>query len=218
MDTLLCVAAISLHSDIRGLCKFYGTVEAHIRGLCALWIPAKSCGGFLISVLVNKLPSEIHLIVSREMTAENGMMKILEWEVEYASTTGRINLSRKTQVQTPTGATLLTNFLDLIMEVPVMCVVNRLICPLHMLPLLMSLPVKIFCTGLKGAISACKRIISGRIAAQVLAAKHVEGDTRSPSAATWTQTKEFNPLLAHKSQEPYSVKLLLFKVVPLLAI
>ena len=78
----LSVAAVSSRLDIRGLRKLYDTVEAHVRGLCALGVPAESYGGLLTSVIVNKLPSELRLIVGREMTTEkwemDGMMKILE--------------------------------------------------------------------------------------------------------------------------------------------
>jgi len=45
-------------------------MEAIVRGLCALGVLAESYGSLLTSVLVNKLPSELHLIVSYETTTE----------------------------------------------------------------------------------------------------------------------------------------------------
>lgn len=95
MEALLGVVAVSSHLDIKGLRTLHDTVESHVRGLRALGMPAESYGGLLTSILVGKLPSEIRLIVSREMTAGkwdlDGVMKILEREVvarERASTTG----------------------------------------------------------------------------------------------------------------------------------
>ncbi len=60
------IAGVSSHFDIKGLRKLHDSVEAHIRGLRALGVRPESYGGLLTSVLVNKLPSEIRLIVSRE--------------------------------------------------------------------------------------------------------------------------------------------------------
>ena len=84
--------------------KLNDNVEAHIRGLRAPGIPAETYGGLLTPVLINKLPSEIHLIVSREMSAGNwdldGVMKILEREVEARERATNIGGSappRKTQ-------------------------------------------------------------------------------------------------------------------------
>ena len=116
MEALLSTAAVSSHLDIKGLRKLYDTVEAHVRGLRALGVPAESYGGLLTSVLVNKLPPEIRLIVSREMTAGrwdlDGVMKILEREVdarERASSTGTPATPRRVQPRTPTAAALMAS-------------------------------------------------------------------------------------------------------------
>ena len=49
----------------------YDAVEVHVRGLRALGVTADSYGGRLTSILISKLPLEIWLIISRELT--NGM-------------------------------------------------------------------------------------------------------------------------------------------------
>ena len=46
-----------------------------MRGLRALGVTADSYGGLLTSILMNKLPSEIQLIISQELTEE-------KWDVE----------------------------------------------------------------------------------------------------------------------------------------
>ena len=86
MEALLNTTAISLHSDVRGLRRLCDSVEAHIRGLRALGIFVSAYGGMLSSILVNKLPPEIRLIVSREIAAGSWdldkVMSIVEREVE----------------------------------------------------------------------------------------------------------------------------------------
>ena len=62
MEALLGVAAVSSHHDTKGLQKFNDTVEAHVRGLRALGVPVESYGGWLASVLTNKLPPDISLL------------------------------------------------------------------------------------------------------------------------------------------------------------
>ena len=57
-----------------------------MRGLRSLGVPSSSYGGLLSSILISKLPPELHLIVSRELTEGEWdfelMMKIIEREVE----------------------------------------------------------------------------------------------------------------------------------------
>lgn len=85
MEALLNVSGVSSHHDVRGLRRLYDSVEAHVRGLKALKVPAQTYGGLLTSVLVNKLPNELRLIVTREMTGETWdlerLLRIIEQEI-----------------------------------------------------------------------------------------------------------------------------------------
>ena len=116
MDALLTMSAVSSHLDIKGLRKLHTTVETHIRGLRALGVSAESYGGLLVSLLVNKLPPEIRLIVTR-MSATGtwnliDVMSILEQEVdarECASASSMLLPPHRPQTRLPTGATLFTN-------------------------------------------------------------------------------------------------------------
>jgi hypothetical protein len=63
METLMNITAVSSQHDVKALRKLYNTVEANVRGLRALEIPVESYGSLFTSVLVNKLPQEIRLIV-----------------------------------------------------------------------------------------------------------------------------------------------------------
>ena len=116
MEALLSVAAVSTHNDVKGLRRLHDSVEAHIRGLRALGVPSGSYGGLLTSVLINKLPPEIRLIVSRTTTGESWdldqVMKILEQETdarERASLSSAPNTSRTTPPRMPTAATLVAS-------------------------------------------------------------------------------------------------------------
>ena len=118
MEALLGVAAVPSHLNIKGLRKLHDMVEAHVRGLRALGVPAKSYGGggLLTLVLVNKLPPEIRLIVSTTGRWDlDVVMKILEREVharERASSTGASTAPPpppKMQPRTPTAAALVAS-------------------------------------------------------------------------------------------------------------
>ena len=115
MEALLNVPGISSHQDTRDLRKLHDSVEAHVR---ALKVPSQTYGGFLISVLVNKLPPEliIRLIITCEMTGLTWdlkrLMKIFGQEMEareraFAPTSGS-NI-RRTSPWLPTAATLVVN-------------------------------------------------------------------------------------------------------------
>ena len=85
MDALLGLTSITSHHDLKGLRRLYDAVEAHVRGLRALGVSSESYGGLLTSILMNKLPPEIRLIISREITGEWDMeqiMKIVNREVD----------------------------------------------------------------------------------------------------------------------------------------
>ncbi len=74
MEALLTVVqGVTSHHDIKCLRKLYDSVEAHMRGLRTLRVPAQTYGGLLTSmtsILVNKLPPELKLIVTRGMTGD----------------------------------------------------------------------------------------------------------------------------------------------------
>ena len=100
MEALLNIAAVTSHHDVKALRKLFDSVEAHIRGLRALGISASAYGGMLPSVLINKLPPEIRLIISREMTGDgwdlDKVMKIIEREVDARERTHHIQDTSKT--------------------------------------------------------------------------------------------------------------------------
>ena len=86
MDLLLNLEAVSSQHNLRGLRQLFDVVESNVRGLRALGVPASSYGGLLSSILVSKLPTELRLIVSRELNESDwnfeAMMQIFRREVE----------------------------------------------------------------------------------------------------------------------------------------
>ena len=63
-DVFLKSEAISSQHYLKGLCR---TVESQVRGLKSLGIESSCYGSLLSSVILQKLPPELHLIVSREI-------------------------------------------------------------------------------------------------------------------------------------------------------
>ena len=66
MFILLNVSPVT-NQDTRKLRELYDTLEAHVRSLKSLGIPSNSYGSLLSSIIMNKLPQELRLIISREI-------------------------------------------------------------------------------------------------------------------------------------------------------
>ena len=86
MDALLRITAVTSHYDFKGLRRLYNAIEINVRGLKALELEAESYGSLMVSILMNKMPPEIRLIVSRNLNSEKwdfkDVMQILEQEVD----------------------------------------------------------------------------------------------------------------------------------------
>ena len=86
MDILLNVEPVTSVHNLKSLRHLYDLVESHIRSLKSLGVSSDSYGSLLSSVLLNKLPQELRLIVSRKVTdadwSLDALMKVMEEEVE----------------------------------------------------------------------------------------------------------------------------------------
>ena len=86
MELLLRLEAVTSTHDLKGLRRLFDTVESNVRGLRALGVAASSYGGLMSSILMGRLPSELRLIVSRELSEDEWnletMMEVLQKEVE----------------------------------------------------------------------------------------------------------------------------------------
>ena len=92
--------------------------SAHTRSLCSLGIPSTSYGSLLSSVVMNKLPQEIRVSISNEVTGESldleAIMKIVEKEIsarERATATVSVTSPVKKQPRegSVTASALLSN-------------------------------------------------------------------------------------------------------------
>lgn len=86
MDVLLGLEAITSQHNLKGLRYLCDLIESQVRSLRSLGVPSESYGSLLSSVIINKLPHEIRLIVSREVAGGewelDKLMKVVEGEVE----------------------------------------------------------------------------------------------------------------------------------------
>ena len=80
MDLLLNLEPVSAAHQLRNVRRLYDSVETHVRSLKSLGVDSKTYGTLLASVLLNKLPQELRLIVSRK-TGDVGLEQLLK-EVE----------------------------------------------------------------------------------------------------------------------------------------
>ena len=67
MEILLNLDCVTSHHNLKGLRQLYDTVESNVRSLKSLGVPRESYGGLLSSILINKLPQDFRLVITREM-------------------------------------------------------------------------------------------------------------------------------------------------------
>ena len=86
MEALLELEAVTSIHDIQPLRTLCDKIESHVRSLNSLGVPSSSYGSLLSSIVMNKMPQEIRLIVSRKLVdCEWGFdefIKIVEEEVD----------------------------------------------------------------------------------------------------------------------------------------
>lgn len=66
MEALLRVDPVTSNKNLRGLRRLHNDVETHIQSLHALKVSSAAYSSMPVPVLLNKLPLEVHLIVSRK--------------------------------------------------------------------------------------------------------------------------------------------------------
>ena len=111
METLLSIDAVASDSHLRDLRRLYDQAEANIRSLKALGVETGSYGAMLSSVLLSKLPPELRLIVSREISTDDldmaSLLKTFEKElVARERATSTVPIGSRRSKQPPTSALL----------------------------------------------------------------------------------------------------------------
>ena len=115
MDLLLHLEPVTSQHNLKGLRQIFDVVESNVRGLRALGVPASSYGGLLSSILMARLPPELRLIVSRELSEDEwnleSMMEIIRREIEARERSMGVLLSQTRRSSTkppPTSLSLTT--------------------------------------------------------------------------------------------------------------
>ena len=99
MDMLRSLEPVTSQHKLRELRQLFALVEAQVKGLKSLGVESTSYGSLLTSVLLQKLPHELRLIVSREVKEGDWnldeLLKQLEQEIgarERAAICNKSNL------------------------------------------------------------------------------------------------------------------------------
>lgn len=78
MDILLNISSVTSGLDIQALRQLHDLIESHVRRLKSLGVSSNSYGSLLSSAIMNKLPQDLRLIVSREAKDEWDLDRILD--------------------------------------------------------------------------------------------------------------------------------------------
>ena len=91
MDALMNLDAVASSTNLKGLRQLYDQVESHVRSLKSLGVKSESYGGLLSSVLLNKLPHDLQLLVSRKIGESewrlDEIMRAVEEEIQACERT-----------------------------------------------------------------------------------------------------------------------------------
>ncbi len=82
MDQLLNVDPVTSAYNLKGLHGLFDSVETHIRSLRSLRVEADSYGSLLSPVLLNKLPHDVRLLISRKVPEKDWSLDALLKELE----------------------------------------------------------------------------------------------------------------------------------------
>ena len=118
MEALLNLDPVTTY-DVKSLRQLYDRIESHVRSLKALGISSDSYGGVLVPTLLSKLPPDIRLIISRNVTESwnlDSLMGKLREELEARERSSFISVPNSQSNQTnkkpktiPAARTFLSN-------------------------------------------------------------------------------------------------------------
>ena len=108
MEILLNLNSVTSNHNIKGLRQLHDTVESNVRSLKSLGVPPESYGGLLSSILINKLPQDFRLVITREVGEDDWkldqLLQILTSELEARERAAGPS-SSKAQAPPPKGNT-----------------------------------------------------------------------------------------------------------------
>ena len=116
MDALLQVEAVVSSQSTRALRRLFDNISCHVRSLISLGIESDSYGSLLWSVLLNKIPADLQLMVSRKVSEAdwnlNLLMAAIEEEITARERVGEDQYrppTRRSEYKPPPTATTLVS-------------------------------------------------------------------------------------------------------------
>ena len=116
MDALLQVEPVTSSQNTRALRKLLDSVNSHIHSLQSLGVEPDSYSSLLCPILVNKLPFDLQLLISRKVSEDdwklNSLMETIEAEVsarERISANPSRPPTRRNKFKPPPSATSLVS-------------------------------------------------------------------------------------------------------------
>ena len=87
MDALLKLPSVNSVHETKKLRELFDKIEINIRGLNALGVESQSFGDLLVPIVMEKIPSELRLVVSRKFGSEeswnlDALLSALKTELE----------------------------------------------------------------------------------------------------------------------------------------
>lgn len=87
MDALLKLSSVNSVHETKKLRELFDKIEINIRGLNALGVESQSFGNLLVPIVMEKIPSELRLVVSRKFGSEeswnlDALLSALKTELE----------------------------------------------------------------------------------------------------------------------------------------
>ena len=108
--------AVVSSQNTRALGRLFDNISCHVRSLASLGVESKSYGNLLCPVLLNKIPAELQLIVSRKVSEADWnldlLMNAIEEEIrarERVGTGQSCPPTRRNEHKTPPSVTALVS-------------------------------------------------------------------------------------------------------------
>ena len=112
MDLLLNVDAVTSDQNLKGLRHLYDHIESNVRSLKSLGVTSENYGSLLASILMNKLPQELKLIITDEDWNLDSILGEIEKEIEARERARPSNVvqmrDKRLANDHPTASTLLS--------------------------------------------------------------------------------------------------------------
>ena len=113
LDILINTESAILSQDLKAFHKLHDVVESNVRSLSALGVDSALYGSLLSSVLLNKLPLDLQLMVSKKFPEGDldltPLLKIIGGEIEaWERVQSKPNQQRNAEQHLPTVTTLVS--------------------------------------------------------------------------------------------------------------